>query len=169
MTLSYPLKNIALFLWKALVPLIFCWKLDRSCLCLEIWRDVTPYGNISAFSSTVLEVNKLTKHSRGRKEGNKSVIVFMPWLQTSHLLLNIHTKPRKNANIRAERIEKKIVCDTERQSGKRCDNIVASIFVLWTMSWEMLRHQIWQYRSITYVSIVYRRELIFFFQITICS
>lgn len=109
MIVSYPIKNIAVFLLKALVPLIFCWKLDRSCLCLEIWRDVTPYRNITAFFSTVLEVNKLTKYSHGRKEENKSMIVFMSWLWTFHLLLNINTKPYKNAYICAECTQNKIV------------------------------------------------------------
>lgn len=178
-----PLRILLYFFERLLFHWFFYWKLDHSCLCLEIWRDVTPYRSITVFFSAVLGVNKLRKHSHGRKEGNKSMMVFMSWLWTFHLLLNIHTKSHKNAYISAECIQNKIVCDlrytnyllehlliTPVKSYRmgNWENIITSIFVVWTMFLWMLPHQIWQYHSITYLIIVYLRELIIF-QITICS
>ena len=111
MIVGYSIKNIVIILWKTLVPLIFCWKLCHSCLCLEMWRDVTPCRNTTAFFFAVLQVNKLTKRSQGRKEENKNMIVFMPWLWTSHLLLSFNIQLHENAYICAECIQNEIVCD----------------------------------------------------------
>lgn len=111
MILSYPAKNIAIFLWKTLVPLIFCWKLDHFYLCLGIWKAITPYRNSTALFSTVLELTRLTNHRHGGKEENKSMIAFMSRLWTFHLFLNINTKLHKNAYSCVECIQKQIVHD----------------------------------------------------------